>query len=466
MKKTTIKSHRLGDTPKRVGLFVFRRDLRVVDNRGLLTLSQLVDVLHVCFIFTPEQVGPDNAFRSDASVQFMIDSLDDLQHACNGRLGVFYGDNVDVLKRLVRTYNITDVCYNKDITPYAVRRDKAIHALCKSMNVILHEEQDYYLHDIGSVMTGSGEAYQKFTPFYHACQKSASKIETVNHRKVDIDGWTPKSTISLATARKRFLREKNDAVAPGGRTEGVRRLTVFARRANEYSSHHDDLSEHTSELSAYIKFGCVSIREVYHAIHTPAFRRQLIWRDFYANVAMFYPHVFKGAMKEKYNRIQWNSGGTWFRAWCEGRTGFPVVDAGMRQLNATGYCHNRARLIVMSFLVKTMLIDWRRGEKYFASRLVDYDPASNNGNIQWVAGTGADSQPYFRIFNPMRQQKEYDPKAIYIRRWVPELADVPIEDIHKWDTKHSNYPGVYIPPILNYDEEKKHVLDAYKRVFS
>jgi deoxyribodipyrimidine photo-lyase len=168
-------------------------------------------------------------------------------------------------------------------------------------------------------------------------------------------------------------------------------------------------------------------------------------------------------LKPKYNKIRWHHNESWFKAWCNGETGFPVVDAGMRQLNTTGYCHNRARLIVASFLIKTLLIDWRDGEKYFATKLTDYDPASNNGNYQWVAGSGADSQPYFRIFNPWRQTENFDPDCEYIKKWIPELENVPAKDILKWDTEWEKYKeSKYPKPICNYEEQKEKILKMYK----
>ena len=193
--------------------------------------------------------------------------------------------------------------------------------------------------------------------------------------------------------------------------------------------------------------------------------RQLYWRDFYANILSAFPQVLGSAMKPKYNNIQWEKDASLLRAWKEGNTGFPIVDAGMRELNNTGYMHNRARLITASFLIKTLLIDWQEGEKYFAQQLSDYDPASNNGNWQWVASTGADSQPYFRIFNPWSQSEKYDKDAVYIKKWIPELNNIPAKDIHKWDVKCKDYKDTkYNCPIVNYEEQRKKAMNMYKKV--
>jgi deoxyribodipyrimidine photo-lyase len=240
-----------------------------------------------------------------------------------------------------------------------------------------------------------------------------------------------------------------------------------AKNLKNYPRTHNDLSHSTSELSAFIKFGCVSIREVYKTFRSKHdFIRQLFWRDFYANILYSFPYVLGSAMKKNYNKVHWHHNSNWFKKWCDGETGYPVVDAGMRQMNQTGYMHNRARLIVSSFLVKTLLISWEEGEKYFAQKLVDYDPASNNGNWQWTAGSGADSQPYFRIFNPWEQGKNYDPNCEYIKKWVPELKDVPNKDILNWEDTHSEYKDVKYPkPIVDYKKQKEIALKMYSSVF-
>ena len=273
--------------------------------------------------------------------------------------------------------------------------------------------------------------------------------------------------IELDVALKKFTHVNPNILVHGGRVEAIKVLKNAVRTQGQYSTTHNDLDKHTTELSAYIKFGCISIRETYKALHgKPAIIRQLIWRDFYANILYSFPYVLGKSLKMKYDKIKWHHNSGWFKAWCRGETGFPVVDAGMHQLNTTGYMHNRARLIVASFLVKILLIDWREGETYFASKLTDYDPASNNGNWQWISGGGADSQPYFRIFNPWEQAKNFDPKCEYIKHWIPQLEEVPNKDILHWDTewmrfKETKYPG----PICDYGKQRDLALKLYKTVF-
>jgi deoxyribodipyrimidine photo-lyase len=211
----------------------------------------------------------------------------------------------------------------------------------------------------------------------------------------------------------------------------------------------------TSHLSAHNKFGTVSIREVYHRIRklfgaSHTLISELYWRDFFTHIVYHFPHVMGGAFHEKYNGLKWANREDFFKAWCEGRTGFPIVDAGMRELNTTGHMHNRVRMVVSSFLVKDLHIDWRWGERYFAQQLTDYDPAVNNGNWQWAASTGCDAQPYFRIFNPWKQQQRYDLDCEYIKKWIPALRSLPPKDIHDLEKQRERKPGSYPEPIVNH----------------
>jgi len=449
------------------GLFIFRRDLRIVDNIGLNLANTKCKKIFCVFIFTPEQVST-NKFKSDNAVQFMIESLLDLQsqiRKMGGNLLTFYGHNDNIVKHLINEMNIDCVCFNADYSPYAIKRDLSIIQMCNKMDVHIEFGHDYYLHPPGTILNGSGQTYQKFTPFYDASLRK--KVDApMGIRKIHFASTNKvlPSRITLDQALKRFTTINPEILVHGGRDNGLKQMKIATKNISSYSKTHNDLAHSTSELSAFIKFGCVSIREVYKTFHSKHdFIRQLYWRDFYANILYAYPHVLGHSMKPKYNKIKWHYNANWFKLWTKGNTGFPVVDAGMRQLNETGYMHNRARLIVSSFLVKVLLISWEKGEQYFAQHLVDYDPASNNGNWQWTAGSGADSQPYFRVFNPWLQTKEYDPECEYIKKWVPELQDVSVKDILKWDTEwQKNKQSKYPKPICNYDEQKKIVLQMYK----
>jgi deoxyribodipyrimidine photo-lyase len=350
-----------------------------------------------------------------------------------------------------------------------VKRDAGIVKLCKTLNVAVEQEHDYYLQSPGTIVNGAGTTYQKFTPFYRTALHE--KVELPMAAKpIHFAGNRSKSShiITLADAFRRFTDANQNILVHGGRKNAIQQMRIAAKNIKTYQKTRDQLSHSTSELSAYIKFGCVSIREVYREFRTnDEFIRQLYWRDFYANVLYSYPHVFGSAMKPNYQKISWKHNASWFQKWCAGMTGFPVIDAGMRQMNTTGYMHNRARLLVSCFLVKTLLISWEKGEKYFAQKLVDYDPASNNGNWQWIAGTGADSQPYFRVFSPWEQAKHCDPDCEYIKKWIPELRGVANKDILNWETAWSKYREVKYPkPVVDFREQKDLALKMYSSAFN
>jgi deoxyribodipyrimidine photo-lyase len=444
------------------GIFLFHRDFRIIDNVGFAAATRECSKLYPIFIFTPSQVTDENKYKSTNAIQFMIEALDDLDSQLqkhNSKCHCFYGDTTAIVRELIKRLDIKTVYFNRDYTPFAVKRDTELAEQC---GCECKTYSDYYLVEPGTLVNGSGEPYRKFTPFYKKALASRIKTDATPSPRFSVLDKIPPSTmehqILLKDAYFRFTGSNlnPDILGIGCRAEALARLT---RIPQKYDATHNTLAVSTTELSPYIKFGCVSIREVYRSIQNGAIRRQLLWRDFYAHVLFAHPHLGK-PLDPKYERIAWDNNRAHFAAWCAGKTGFPVVDACMRQLNTTGYMHNRGRLIVASFLVKTLLIDWRWGEKYFATHLVDYDVASNHGNWLWIAGGGADSQEYFRIFNPWSQSAEHDPDAIYIKRWVPELADVPVRDIH------APNPDKYLKPIVDYAEQKAHVLAEYKKIFA
>ena len=450
------------------GLFIFRRDFRVIDNVGLNLANSICKRIYPVFIFTPEQVTGANKFKSDNAVQFMIESLEDLSSQISkmgGRLMCFYGHNNSIVLNLIKELDINVVCFNADYSPYAIQREMGIIQLCNKMDIAVEYGQDYYLHPPGTIVNGKGDPYQKFTPFYNVALKK--KVDSpASLRKIHFASSIKRlpNSISLDDALKRFTKTNPNILVLGGRVNAINQMKQAAKNIKFYPRTHNDLSHSTSELSAYIKFGCVSIREVYRTFRSKHdFIRQLFWRDFYANILYSFPQVLGSSLKPNYNKIKWHHNSNWFKKWCDGETGFPVVDAGMIQMNQTGYMHNRARLIVSSFLIKTLLISWEEGEKYFAQKLVDYDPASNNGNWQWTAGSGADSQPFFRIFNPWNQEEEYDPDCEYIKTWVPELASLDPKIIHNWATEWKNYKDIKYPkPICVYTEQKEKCLKMYR----
>ena len=449
------------------GLFIFHRDLRIHDNIGLITASEQCKELFVCFVFTPEQVGKSNHYRSNNAIQFMIESLEDLEKdvkSQGGELGIFYGKQLKIIDEYIKTKQIGAVFYNKDYTPYAVERDTATREHCKKRGIECIESADYYLHEPGTVLTGGKTAYKKFTPFYDSVK--TKKVLSPSNKKVNImKGSLSTNNYSLETAMKTFVKKKNEnLLCNGGRKLGLESMRKGVREQSHYDNMRNELSYQTSHLSAYIKFGCISIREVYHAFHSNTeYIRQLFWRDFFAHVLYSYPEVL--GKSYHYRGITWRKSQRDFELWCHGETGFPIVDAGMRELNATGYMHNRTRMAVATFLVKTLLIDWRWGEQYFATQLVDYDIASNNGNWQGISSTGVDLKPYFKDMNPWTQSAKFDKNAEYIKKWIPELKDVDAKDIHKWFSacEDAKYKQIRYPhPMVDLEEQKKKMMKLYE----
>lgn len=478
------------------GLFIFRRDLRIQDNKGLKLMNNECDNIYTIFIFTPEQVGNINKYKSNNSVQFMIESLQNLKSNLGGKLYCFYGKNNSIINYLIHELTIDVVGFNLDYTPYAINRDVEIMDLCWKKNIDVLFESDYYLNEPGTILSGGGTPYLKFTPYYTQASKKHVDSPSLNKVSVKQISKRLKNMIQLSQAMEKFTKNNENLIIKGGRNEGIKILKEAIKNQKKYSKTRNIISYNTSMLSAYIKFGCLSIREIYKSFrNNKDFIRQLHWRDFYSQVMYFNPQVIGGALKENYNKIKWHNNARLFKAWCDGKTGFPIVDASMRQLNTIGWMHNRGRMIVSSFLTKILLIDWRLGEKYFANKLVDYDPANNNGGWQWSAGTGADSQPYFRIFNPFLQSQTHDPDCIYIKRWIPELVEVDNDIIHNWnDMEKINKinegineeineeinKGInkkinegmnkkkiikYPRPIVDYAEQKEKALKMYKFVY-
>jgi deoxyribodipyrimidine photo-lyase len=451
------------------GLFIFRRDLRIIDNNGLNLLNDKCKNIYTIFIFTPEQVGSGNKYKSDNSVQFMIESLQDLASQISkagGRLYTFYGHNDAVVADCIKAWDINLVCFNLDISPYAKERDEKIIKMCERMKTYVIYDYDYYLCEPGSVLNGAGMPYQKFTPFYNTAKKiKVEKPAGKRHLSLKKSETHISNKITLDEAMKKFVGNENvDILVHGGRENAIKQLHIAGKNIKHYEKSRDELSKPTSQLSAYIKFGCISVREVYYTFkNNHPFIRQLYWRDFYSGVLYSFPRVLGHALKPNYDKIKWRHNERWFDAWCKGMTGIPIVDASQRQLVAQGWVHNRGRMISSSILIKILLIDWRKGEQFYAQHLVDYDVASNNGGWQFSSGSGADSQPYFRYFNPYTQSKDHDKDCEYIKKWIPELRDVPNEDIHNWDTAWENHKDIKYPkPIVDYKEQREKSIKMYK----
>jgi deoxyribodipyrimidine photo-lyase len=448
-------------------LFIFRRDLRLADNTGLQEALRSSGQVIPCFIFDPRQVG-DNKYKSLPAIEFMLNSLEDLDQDLRrkgGRLFYFRGRPEKIVQELVSEEKIQAVFVNRDYTPFARRRDGAIKKVCRDSSISFNSFDDALLTVPGKVLKPDGKPYVVFTPFYKKARQSEVRAVRRNLRRNYYDAAV---ACSWKLKREEILPKYNaQLLLKGGRREALALMRGIKALGNYDEVRDFPALSGTTRLSAHNKFGTVSIREVYHSIcsvwgDSHELIRELYWRDFFTHIACHFPHVFKGCFYRKYDQLKWSDSRSKFNSWSKGQTGFPIVDAGMRELNSTGFMHNRVRMIAASFLTKDLQLSWRWGEKYFASKLLDYDPAVNNGNWQWAASTGCDAQPYFRIFNPWIQQKKFDPQCEYIRKWVPELKNRPVQEIHGL-AKGKIIPG-YVKAMVNHSEAREIVEDLFDQL--
>ncbi|VVB99946.1 FAD binding domain of DNA photolyase [uncultured archaeon] len=423
-------------------LFIFRRDLRLDDNMGLIAaLSDSSEVVP-CFIFDPAQ--RKGGYFSQNAFQFMCESLawlDRALRARGSRLFLFRGKPEGIVARLVRQEGISAVYANGDYTPFAQARDRRISLACGKAGAQFRLFHDALLHWPDEILKPDGSPYTVFTPYFRAASRILPSRPARNRRsnyfrgKIRGEGGLP------------VCKANPNIAFRGGRTEALRLLARMGEQ-DDYAAKRDFPSlGSTTHLSAHLKFGTVSAREAYWAAEgklgaAHPLIRQFHWRDFFTQVAFHRPGVFGHPFNPRYSGVRWTGGKAELEAWKRGMTGFPIVDAGMRELASTGYMHNRVRMIAASFLTKDLHVDWREGEKHFAQKLADYDPCVNNGNWQWAASTGCDAQPYFRIFNPWLQQRKFDPSCEYIKRWVPELSGLSAHRIHSLEKEEppAGYP--------------------------
>lgn len=429
-------------------LFIFRNDLRLSDNTALLSASLKSDLVVPLFIIDPALLS--KWAQAKKRIAFMSQSLEWLERSIGelgGRMMIRVGDSAEVLAKLLTEMEVEAVHLNRDYTPWARRRDRKIQTVCRNAEVPLFQYADRLLNEPEVVAKLDGKPYSKFTPFYRrAGEHFVPQPETFDSVSFD-------SKLNTETLRDTVLSDYLDPqlldIIPGcpGATAQLQKLSALS---NYPESKEYPFIEGTSGLSVHLRFGTCSVRQAYHgdfgsSISKTDFLRQLYWRDFYYHVGFHFPHVYEGAFRQRYDGLVWNTNANLMASWRNGETGFPIVDAGLRELAATGHMHNRVRMIVASFLTKNLQIDWRAGEQHFASLLLDYDPAINNGNWQWSASTGCDAQPYFRIFNPWRQQRKFDPDCRYIKAWVPELEQFSARRIHNLEKDASGY----ITPIVD-----------------
>ncbi|MCB0775199.1 MAG: deoxyribodipyrimidine photo-lyase [Chitinophagaceae bacterium] len=424
-----------------VNICWFRRDLRLFDNAALYhALRSECPVLPV-FIFD-RNILDDLEGKKDGRVEFIHSTLLDIQKqlvATGTSLYVRYGTPKTVFKELISEYEIKAVFANHDYEPYAKERDDQIKVLLNKADVSFHTFKDQVIFEKDEVLKDDGKPYTVFTPYSRRWKSQLNDFYLKSYPSEEYSSNFYKQPEKKIIALKEIGFGNTGIDYPN--KEADKEMIKTYKETRDIPSIHG-----TSRLSVHLRFGTISIRQLAReaASLNESFLNELIWRDFYQMILWHFPHVVTTSFKPDYDKIVWRNNNDEFNAWCDGKTGYPIVDAGMRELNATGYMHNRVRMIVASFLTKHLLIDWRWGEAYFAKKLLDYDLAANNGGWQWAAGSGCDAAPYFRIFNPYLQTKKFDPELKYIRKWVPEFEEL-----------------TYPQPIVDHEFARKRCLQIY-----
>ncbi len=435
----------------KISIFWFRRDLRLEDNAGLYrALKAGVPVLPI-FIFDTH-ILDRLANPSDPRVGYIHDALCKIQERLNehqSSLVVKYGEPEKIWKELINTFSIDTVYTNRDYESYAKNRDQKISVLLAKSNISFKAYKDHVIFDNDEVMKKDGLPYTVFTP-YSKVWKAVAESKSKGNLKSSYY-FKAYPTMKYADHFKKGISAEMPSLTDMGfkKSElGIPKDTVTQGLIKAYADNRNfPAIDGTSKLGIHFRFGTISIREKARKASTlsDTFLSELIWRDFYSNILNHFPHVEEGPFRAKYDAIEWVNNEEHFEAWKKGRTGYPIVDAGMRELNATGHMHNRVRMIVASFLTKHLMTDWKWGEAYFAEKLLDFDLASNSGGWQWAAGCGTDAAPYFRIFNPYSQQQKFDKQFEYIKKWVPEFET-------------EEYPT----PIVDHKEARERCLRLFK----
>ena len=423
---------------KKVSIFWFRRDLRIEDNAGLFQALSEKDPVLPLFIFDTNILDRLPS-KKDGRVEFIHQSITLLNEAIGGHFCVKYGNPIDIFKELLNKWDVVRIYTNHDYERYGLDRDAAVSSLAKEKGVEFKTFKDQVVFEKDEVLSGAGTPYTVFTPYSRKWKALLAESVLPNY---------PSSASTNYTSETFSIPSLTDI---GFQPSGLHfpQAIVADELIKSYAQDRDfPAKPGTSRLSVHLRFGTISIRSLVRQAlgKSEVWLNELIWRDFYFNILHHFPHISeRHSFRKEYDRMNWRNNEEEFKAWCEGKTGYPIVDAGMRELNSTGFMHNRVRMIVASFLVKHLLIDWRWGEAYFAEKLLDFDFAANNGGWQWAAGSGCDAAPYFRVFNPTLQTQKFDQTLAYIKKWVPELQEL-------------TYPA----PIVNHEFARGRVLAAYK----
>lgn len=428
----------------KVSIFWFRRDLRLEDNHGLYKALISGNKVLPIFIFDTN-ILKQFSDKKDIRVDFIIQALQKINKELREKVGssieFFYGNPLDIFTELISKYNIVSLYLNEDYEPYAIKRDNDIKEFLEEKNVEVYSFKDNVIFHKDDILKKDGKPYTIYTPY--------SKVWLSKFNEIDIETYPSEEHLNNILVHS---PDNFDITRLGFlKTDFLYSPPIINEDIIEnYEETRDKpyLENGITRLGVHLRFGTLSIRKLVQVSQnlSEVYLKELIWREFFMQILYHFPYVEHSSFKTKYNRIRWENDETLFQKWCEGRTGYPIVDAGMRELNTTGFMHNRVRMIAGSFLTKDLLIDWRWGELYFANKLLDYDLSANNGNWQWVAGCGCDSSPYFRIFNPITQQQKFDPQLIYVKKWVKEFG-----------TK--DYPQ----PIIEHSFARNRTLERFKK---
>jgi deoxyribodipyrimidine photo-lyase len=430
-----------------VNIFWFRRDLRLDDNVAFYEALKGEYPVIPIFIFDSEILN--KLPKDDARVTFIFDTLQKmrtlLQNEHDSSIAMFHGKPKDIFKQLVEDYNIKSVYTNHDYEPYANTRDNEIKDFLSKKNIDFLTYKDQVIFEKNEVVKGDGTPYVVYTPYMKVWKEKFKTHDLeIFHTNSYLDNLIEHSKLPNLSLSEIGFTKSNQKIAA---------YTVTPTLIQKYEDTRNfPAKDSTSRLGPHLRFGTVSIRKMVKkaiAEKNEIFLQELIWREFFMQILWHFPHTATESFKSKYDRIQWRNNENDFKAWCEGKTGYPLVDAGIRQLNETGFMHNRVRMLVGSFLCKHLLIDWRWGEAYFAEKLHDYDMASNIGNWQWVAGSGVDAAPYFRIFNPTTQIQKFDKNLDYINQWVPDFQEL-----------------TYPTPIVEHKFARERCLETYKEALN
>lgn len=426
-----------------INIFWFRRDLRLDDNAALYHALKSSNAVLPVFIFD-HNILKRLDDKHDARISFIHQTLSKLQTELNSygsTLKVYHGLPLEIWKNIIAEFKVEKVFTNGDYGPYARQRDPAVEALLKEHGISFHSCKDQVIFEKDEVLKDDGKPYTVFTPY---SRKWKAKLNNFYLKPYPTEKYFSNlyktEKFDLPTLESIGFKQTNIAI-PGSNVSDE-----LIKKYDEQRNY--PAIDGTSKMGVHLRFGTISVRKLAKRALAlnETYLNELIWRDFYHMILWHFPHAAKNAFKKEYDKIVWRNNEEEFKKWCEGKTGYPIVDAGMRELNATGYMHNRVRMITASFLTKHLLIDWRWGEAYFAKKLLDFDLAANNGGWQWAASTGCDAAPYFRIFNPSEQTKKFDSELRYIKHWVPELNSF-------------EYPT----PIVEHTFARNRALETYKK---